>query len=75
MVDIAQQREILLSTRRQLMLMLQELEHFVGIDQDASALEIAQQRLQVFEARGVNIHYIHSNFRRVCSIYQSKAVL
>lgn len=49
--------------------MLQELEHFVGIDQDVSALEIAQQRLQQFEAKGVRLHYIHSNFRCGCSKY------
>lgn len=45
--------------------MLQEIEHFVGIDQDACALEIAQQRLQQFEGSGVKLHYIHSNFRCV----------
>lgn len=39
-----------------------ELEYFIGIDQDASALEIAQQRLQQFEAKGIRLHYIHSNF-------------
>ena len=55
--------------------MLQELEHFVGIDQDVSALEIAQQRLQQFEAKGVRLHCIHSNFRCGCSHYILEAGL
>jgi 16S rRNA C1402 N4-methylase RsmH len=45
---------------------MQELEHFVGIDQDASALEIAQQRLKAFQDTAIDFHYIHGNFRYFC---------
>lgn len=42
---------------------MQEMQHFIGIDQDEEALEIAQARLRAFEDCGTKLHFVQGNFR------------
>lgn len=47
-----------------------EIEHFIGIDQDPSALKIAKKRLENFQ----NTRFIHGNFSDLETILQGRSV-
>ncbi len=46
---------------------------FIGIDQDADALQAAQQRLQVFDGK-VQINCIKSNYRQIKSVFEQLGI-
>ena len=46
---------------------------FIGIDQDADALQAAQQKLQVFDGK-VQINCIKSNYRQIKSVFEQLGI-
>jgi 16S rRNA (cytosine1402-N4)-methyltransferase len=53
-----------------------ELEHFIGIDRDRSALELASKHLeeQLAGRHAPQMHFLHGNFRDIMALCQARSI-